>query len=75
MDTMAVYEEIRNHLLSGGAVQITTYLRSTVYKTKHADMFRIGNSGALYVQRGENLDCIGTSNGMLVGVRLLTCSI
>ncbi len=40
-----------------GVVQITTYLKSTVYTHKHRAMFVLRASG-VHVQRGRNWDCI-----------------
>jgi hypothetical protein len=50
-----------------GIVQVTTYTRSTVYRAKHAEMFRFGRYSA-YVARGKNWDCIdGCSIRCLAG--------
>jgi hypothetical protein len=59
MEKTELFNKIKETLAQkNGVVQVTTYLRSTVYKHKHADMFRQGKSGSIYVQRGRNWDCI-----------------
>lgn len=45
------------HLTAGGAVQICTSLKATVYTAKNADMFKATKGGA-FVQRGKSWDCI-----------------
>ena len=52
---------IKAQFASGKDVYISTYLKSTRYRPKHADMFRAGKTGA-YVQRGKNWDCIDFCN-------------
>ena len=59
MSKQEIFEKISERLAEkNGIVQVTTHLRSTVYRHKHRDMFRLGKSGSLYVQRGRNWDCI-----------------
>ena len=48
---------IKARLAAGDDVYISTYLRSTRYQPKHADMFKAFKNGA-FVQRGKNWDCI-----------------
>lgn len=49
--------EIQSALRSGLRVQVSTYLRSTVYDSRHAEMFK-AKDHSLYVQRGKAWDCI-----------------
>lgn len=68
-----IADTIANHLRDGGAVQITTYARSTVYdKASHADLFTHRN-GCSYIRRGKHRDCftqtIAGVERALVGVR------
>lgn len=45
-----------------GVVQVTTYLRSTLYKSKHAGMFFLTKDGNLAVKQGKGavrLSCAG----------------
>lgn len=61
--------ELNEHLASGGVVQVTTYLRSTLYTRKHAGWFEQRN-GSLYVRRGRKFDCLSIGDRLLVGIRL-----
>jgi hypothetical protein len=47
---------VRN-LEAGNTVSLTTATRSTNYKPKHKDMFKIVGRD-VYVQRGKSWDCI-----------------
>lgn len=49
--------EIQEALRAGLRVQVTTYLKSTVYDGRHLAMFK-ATEKSLYVQRGKNWDCI-----------------
>ncbi len=44
---------IVKHLNDGGMVQLTTYLKSTVYDKRHADMFKSGSDGSPLVRHGK----------------------
>jgi hypothetical protein len=57
------------HLQSGGVVQVTTYLKSTLYQQKHAGMF-VQKGERLFVKRGKSLDCLAVGECCLVGIRL-----
>ena len=50
-----LYGVIVKHLESGRRVQVTTYTRSTVYRS--VEQFRCGKTG-VYVARGKSWDCI-----------------
>ncbi len=52
-----MFRFISANLAAGNEIQLTTYTRSTVYKAKHAAMFKI-NGTSVYVQRGKSWDCI-----------------
>lgn len=61
---ISIAARVLAHIQSGGDVQITTYTRSTYYKgSKHADMFRIGKDGNLYVQHGRSWNCLTSMRG------------
>lgn len=66
METLA--NEINNHLSDGGLVQVTTYLRSTLYKSQHAGMFFVKN-GNLNVKHGKGVNCLSVKDTLLVGIR------
>ena len=57
-DHTDLINRIITHLKAGGMVQITTHLKSTVFDSRHADMFKVGKDGSPLVQRGKNWDDI-----------------
>ncbi len=61
-------KELNLHLASGGVVQVTTYLKSTLYQKKHAGMF-VQKGADIYVQRGKHLDCLTVAGHPIVGIR------
>ena len=56
------------HLESGGVVQVTTYLRSTLYNRKHAGWFT-ERGGNLHVRHGRGTVQLSIGERMLVGIR------
>jgi hypothetical protein len=52
------FNAIINHLQNNGEVYICTYTKAIKYQSKHINMFKLGKSGSVYVQRGKNWDCI-----------------
>lgn len=54
-----LYTAIVAEIEKGLAIQITTYTKSSIYKS--ASQFKYGKSG-VYVQRGKNWDCINYAN-------------
>ena len=62
-------QELNDHLSNGGLVQVTTYLKSTIYKQKHSGMFR-EKSGNLEVQHGKTFNCLSMGTRMLVKIKL-----
>lgn len=56
-----MFRFILANLEAGNSVSLTTYTRSVNYKAKHKDMFKLGASGSVYVQRGKAWDCIDGS--------------
>ena len=63
-------ETINSHLKNGGVVQVTTYLRSTLYRAKHAGWF-FEKDGQLCVQSGRSYSKLSLKDGtLLVGIRL-----
>jgi len=64
-------DELNAHLKSGGVVQVTTYLKSTVYTSKHAGWFSTSKGGALLVQSGNSKVRLSLDDGkLLVAIRL-----
>jgi len=66
MQTMA--DEINNHLKNGGMVQISTYLKSIIYRQKHAGMFLMSGKN-LAVKRGQHIDQLSIGDRVLVSIR------
>ena len=66
METIA--DKINNHLKSGGAIQVSTYLKSTIYRQKHAGMFKMSGKN-LMVQRGRKFDQLSIGERILVSIR------
>jgi len=52
-----LFKQIVDHLAENGIVQVTTYLKSTLYEKKHLSLFSANEAG-VYVQRGKKRDCI-----------------
>lgn len=52
-----LYDAIVERLREDGAVQVTTYLKSTVYDKRHVDWFKFDVKG-VYVRSGKRWDCI-----------------
>jgi hypothetical protein len=54
------FAEIQAHLGKGGSVLIPTCTKATLYRPKHAGMFKVTRSG-LFVQRGKSFECLNFS--------------
>jgi hypothetical protein len=67
---MFTAEKLNAHLAAGGIVQITTYLKSTMYDSRHAGWFTENSKGELFVRRGKSRDCLGTVDRPIVSIRL-----
>lgn len=76
---MYTADELNAALASGRHVQVTTYLRSTLYRPGllarfgEAGVFFQGKDGNLYVRRGRSrtkADCLSMGGRMLVHVRV-----
>lgn len=52
-----LYRWVMAHFAKGNFVAVCGYGVATLYKPKHAGMFRLTRSG-LHVQRGRRWDCI-----------------
>ena len=63
-------DALNSHLRAGGMVQISTYLRSTIYKAKHAGMFYNSGDGDLRVRHGRGSLFLGSKNMLLVAITL-----
>lgn len=63
-------DRLNAHLLAGGHVQITTYMRSTIYAPKHAGWFSQSTRGELFVRAGRGKVCLGRVSAPAVGIRL-----
>ncbi len=61
--------KLNAYLAGGGAIQVTTYLKSTIYGSKHAGWFTEGKDGSLYVAQGRGKVCLGKPERVLVGLR------
>lgn len=63
------YDAIQKHFAKGGNVMLATYTKRTLFKPKHAAMFRKpkkeGDRG-VYVQRGKNWDYAFPENLVLM---------
>lgn len=62
-------QTLNEHLESGGAVQVSTYLKSTIYDSRHVGWFKESN-GELYVKRGKGWDCLWFVDRPMVSIRL-----
>lgn len=65
---MDMATQINNHLASGGVVQITTYLKSWLYTSKHVGWFKMIN-GNLHVANGNKLNRLSNGDNVLVSIR------
>jgi hypothetical protein len=52
-----LYADIMATLNAGRRVQVTTYMKSWVYDSRHASMFTCGKTG-VYVAQGKKRVCI-----------------
>ena len=67
--TTTTAEKINSHLRDGGVAQVTTYLRSTLYTSKHAGWFT-DVDGSLYVRHGRGRNQLSIGDRPLVGIKL-----
>jgi hypothetical protein len=63
-------DEINKHLADGGVVQVTTYLRSTVYDRRHVGFFLNDKKGDLHVKHGRGTYRLTIGDHDVVGIRL-----
>lgn len=57
-------EKIKAHLaVEGNVVQVTTYLRSTVYEAKHRELFVTSLGGAACVKTGRKSNRLDDISG------------
>ena len=63
-------DQLNLHLFNGGVVQVSTYLKSTVYTPKHAGYFLQLKDGALAVRRGRSVDRLSVGGRITVAIRL-----
>lgn len=61
--------KIKEHLDSDGVVQVTTYLRSTLYTKKHADWFSEDAKGNLHVRHGRGTVQLTNGDSALVKIQ------
>jgi len=66
--TQTMADKLNSVLHGDGVVQVTTYLKSTLYTKKHAGMFSM-RGDSLYVQHGKSINRLSHGKQMLVGVR------
>ena len=64
-----ITEQIKTHLEAGGVVQVTTYLKSTLYTAKHAAWFSEDASGSTFVRHGRGKVQLTIGNKALVGIK------
>lgn len=64
----SMLSRIQTHLDSDGAVQVTTYLRSTIYHRKHRDWFSVDGTGHLMVRSGRKTVSLGPDKAPWVRV-------
>ncbi len=57
MEAIDKLNQIQESLKAGLRVQVTTYLKSTVYDSRHVGMFKVAGK-SLYAQHGRRWDCI-----------------
>jgi hypothetical protein len=67
---MFTAEKLNAHLAAGGIVQVTTYLKSTIYDSRHSGWFTENGKGELFVRRGKSRDCLGAVDRPIVSIRL-----
>jgi hypothetical protein len=68
---MYTAEELNAALASGRHVQVTTYLRSTLYGKNHAGWFTQTRDGSLFVRQGrDGRVCLSNGSRLLVGIRV-----
>lgn len=64
-------DRLNSHLTAGGIVQVSTYLKSTIYTRKHAGWFTENAKGEIFVRQGRGKVCIaGIGGRFVVGIRL-----
>jgi hypothetical protein len=62
---------LNDHLRTGGYVQVTTRMRSTLYGPAHAGWFTQTARGELQVRNGKRTNTLSIPGvGLLVGIRL-----
>lgn len=66
---MNIATKLNNRLSAGGIVQITTYMKSTIYTQRHIGWFSV-RAGNLFVRRGRKHDCLGPENAPGVAICL-----
>ena len=62
-------ETLNAILADGGRVQVSTYLRATLYGKRHAGFFFESASGNLYVRHGRSSCCLSFGERLLVAIR------
>lgn len=58
---MSTFDKIKEHFGNGGSVMVATYLKATIYKPKHADMFSAPTNpkeDGVYVRRGKRIEYV-----------------
>lgn len=61
---------IVTHLDNGGECVVSTHLRHTVYKQKHATLFDVSPSGSLRVKHGKSKIALSMGDRLLVRITL-----
>jgi hypothetical protein len=49
-----LYNQIVEHLNSGGRVQVASYAHATTYYAKHISLFKLGRQNAILTKHGKH---------------------
>jgi hypothetical protein len=65
---LTLAEEINNHLHNGGVVQVTTYLKSWLYRSRHTGWFFMQGDN-LHVKHGRGNFQLSNGDNVLVKIQ------
>ena len=65
---MSLAEQINTHLAQGGVVQVTTYLKSWLYRSKHVGWFFMQGDN-LHVRNGKGSFQLSNGENVLVSIK------
>jgi hypothetical protein len=52
---ITILQAVRDHMLSGGYIQVSTYTRSWIYKPNQIDLFGEDDKGRLTIKQGKRV--------------------